>query len=45
MDRRERGSHARDVHPTQDTQRMGTAIVNQEEEGDTRIIAIDYYEI
>ena len=41
MDRRERGSHARGVYPTQDTQRMGTAIVNQEEEADTRIIIIE----
>ena len=35
---RERGSHARGVYPTQDTSRMGTARVKQEEEeADTRI--------
>ena len=33
-----RGSHARGMHPTQDTSRMGTARVKQEEEADTRII-------
>ena len=32
MNRREQGSHARGVYPTQHTQRMGTTIVNQEEE-------------
>ena len=41
MDCRERGSHARAVYPTQDTSRMGTAGVKQEEEADTRIIAIE----
>ena len=34
MDCRERGSHARGVYPTQDTSRMGTARVKQEEEAD-----------
>ena len=38
MDNRERGSHARGVYPTQDTSRMDTARVAQEEEADTRII-------
>ena len=38
MDRRERGSHARGVYPTQYTSRMGTARMIQEEEADTRII-------
>ena len=38
MDYRERGSHARGVYPTQDTSRMGTAMMKQEEEADTRII-------
>ena len=33
---RERGSHARGVYPTQDTLRMGTARVKQEEEAGTR---------
>ena len=32
----ERGSHARGVYPTQDTSRMGTAKVKQEEEADGR---------
>ena len=32
---REQGSHARGVYPTQDTSRMGTARVKQEEEADT----------
>ena len=40
MKYRERGSHARGVHPTQDTSRIGAARVKQEEETDTRIIAI-----
>ena len=35
---RERGSHARDVYPTQYTSCMGTARVKQEEEADTRIM-------
>ena len=38
-DCRDRGSHARGVYPSQDTSRMGTATVKQEEEADTRIIA------
>ena len=38
MDYRERGSHARGVYLTQDTSRMGTARVKQEQEADTRII-------
>ena len=39
MDYREQGSHARGVYLTQDTSRMGTARVKQEEEADIRIIA------
>ena len=35
MDYRERGSHARGVYHTQDTPRMGTARVKQEEKKDT----------
>ena len=38
MDCRERESHARGVYLTQDTSRMGTASVKQEEEADTRIM-------
>ena len=38
MDCREQGSRARGVYPTQDTSRMGTARVKQEEEADTRIM-------
>ena len=38
MDYWERGSHARGVDLTQDTSRIGTARVKQEEETDTRII-------
>ena len=38
MDCRERESHARGVYPTQDTSRMGTAMVKKEEEADTKII-------
>ena len=38
MDYRERGSHARGVYPTQDTSRMGTARVKEEEGADTRVI-------
>ena len=34
MDYRERGSHARGMYPTQDTSRMRTARVKQEEEAD-----------
>ena len=37
-DCRDRGSQARGVYPTQDTSRMRTARVKQEEEADTRII-------
>ena len=40
MDCRERGSHARG-NPTQNTSRMGTVRVKQEEEVDTRIIVIE----
>ena len=39
MDYRERGTHARGVYLTQDTSRMGTVIVKEEEKTDTRIIA------
>ena len=35
---RERGSHARGVYPKQDTSRLGTARVKQEEEENKRII-------
>ena len=35
---RGRGSHVRGVYPTQETSRMGTARVKQEEETDTRIM-------
>ena len=38
MDCGERGSRARGVYPTQDTSRMATARVKQEEEADTRIM-------
>ena len=38
MDCRERGSHARDVYPTQYTSRMGTARMKEEVGADTRII-------
>ena len=38
MNYRERGSHARGVHPTQDTSRMETARVKQEKATDIRII-------
>ena len=38
MDYMKRGSHARGVYPTQYTLRMGTAMIKQEEEADTRII-------
>ena len=34
----ERVSHARGVYPTQDTSRMGTVRMKQEEETDTRIM-------
>ena len=45
MDCMERGSHGRSVYPTQDTSRMVTAMVRQEEETDTRIIVKEQYEI
>ena len=35
IDYRERGSHARGVHPTQYTSHMGTIRLKQEEETDT----------
>ena len=38
MDYRDRGSYARDVYLTQYTSRMGTTMVKQEEEADTRIM-------
>ena len=38
---RERVSHARNVYSTQDTSRMETVRVEQEEEADTRIIVIE----
>ena len=40
MDYRERGSHARGVYPSQDTSRMGTARVRQEQETDTTIARV-----
>ena len=40
MDCRERGSHARDVYPTQDTSRMRTASVKLEEEAYISVIVI-----
>ena len=39
MGRRERGSHARGVYPTQDTSRIGTVRVKQNVGADIRIIA------
>ena len=45
MDCSERRSHTRGVYPTQNTQRMGTEMVYQEEEADTSIIVIEQYEI
>ena len=39
IDCMERGSHARGVYPIQDTSRMGTAKIKQEEQADIRIIA------
>ena len=41
MTYKERGSHARGVYPSQDTSRMRTAKVKQEEEADTRITATE----
>ena len=38
MDCRERGSHARDVYPTQYTSRMETAGVKEEVGAESRII-------
>ena len=40
MDYRERGSHARGMYPTQNTLRMGTARVKQEEETNTKIMRV-----
>ena len=40
MDDRERGSYARDMYSIQDTSRMGTAKVKQEEETHKKIIII-----
>ena len=42
---REPRSHERGVYPTQDTSRMGTARVNQDEEVDNRIIVYKRVEI
>ena len=39
MHYRERRSHARSVHPTEDTSSLGLVRVKQDEEADTRIIA------
>ena len=39
MDYRERRSNARGVHPTQDTSRMGTVMVKQNEKEETTIMA------
>ena len=41
MDNRERESHARGVYPTQDTARLETARIKQEEETDKRITVIE----
>ena len=38
MDYRERRSHARGVHLTQDTTRMGAARMKEEKEADTKVI-------
>ena len=38
MDYREQRSHARSVHPTQDTSHMGTSRAKQKEETDTKIM-------
>ena len=35
MDNRERGSHARGVYPVQDTSRVGTVRMKQEEEAES----------
>ena len=42
IDCRERGSHARGKHHTQDTSRPETATVKEEEEADARVIAEEY---
>ena len=41
MNYEERRSHAQGVYPTQDTSRMGTAKVNQEEDAYTRMMVIE----
>ena len=43
MDYRERGYRARGVYLTQDTSRMETAMVKQEEDADARIIGKEWY--
>ena len=45
MDCSEQRSHARVVYPTQDTSRMGTARVKEEEGAESRIIVKGQYEI
>ena len=45
MDYREEGSHARGAYSTQDTSRLETARVKQEEEVDTRNIVMEEHEI
>ena len=45
IDCRERGSHARSAFLAQDTSRMRTARVKEEEEADTRIIVKEEYKI
>ena len=40
-----KGSYARSVYPTQDTSRMGTTRVKEEEEADTKIIVKERHEI
>ena len=40
MDYRDRGFHARGVYPTQDSSRIGTATMEQEEEADTRTVKV-----
>ena len=42
MGYRERGSHARGVYPTQNTLRMETARVKEEEDADKRIIVKEF---
>ena len=41
MDYREQRSRAPGAYPTQDTPRMGTAKMKQEEEAETRLIVIE----